>query len=1131
MKQRYGKLSQIILTLAFIILPIGQVMAQSEKLNLSGAPADLPGLFSFIQEKYGYRFFYNNDLVKPDVSIKLSSPEMTLQDLLKELSSKTNLSFRLMENNLIVVEDPSKQTTLTIKGKVKSGADNQPLPGVNVLAKGTFNGVITNTDGSYQIIVPSNTILVFSFIGFLPQEIPVEGKNTIDVTLTENITQMNEVVVTALNINRTKSSLGYSVTSIKGESLNQAKENNVINTLSGKVAGLQISKSASGVDGSSRVILRGVASILGENRPLIVVDGIPVDAGHGGGDRWGGTDRGDALSDINPEDVENISVLKGSGAAAAYGSRGANGVILITTKKGLVNKGLGVTLTSNYTNESPLLYPDFQNGYGHGAYGTYPNTVPDGGFPWGWSWGPKMEGQVLPNFYGATSPYTVQKNNYSEFFQPGHSFTNTVALDGGNDKSSVRASFTNQNSSGIVPTNDLKRQTVFLRGFTKLKDFIELDGKVTYIHSNVQNRPGLAEAASNPGYYLSIMPRNMVSDDLHTYMEDINGKEQLWTTDSYTGNPYWQLYNATNSDQKHRIQGVFSTKMIFTPHLNLLIRSGMDYTNQSAHNQVAKGSLANNLNGYVGNSMSDYLEWNSDFLANYSMKIQNDLKFTFSLGGNYRYNNYKGISQWGTNLRINDFFAISNCGSYYTAEGFSEKAVVSAYGLGSASFRDYLYFDFTLRNDWSSTLPAENNSYFYHSENVSFLFTNALHIESDIFSSGKLRGSYAKVGNDTGPYNTQQYYNVSQSQLPYPMGNFSHILASYDLQPEITSSWEAGANLGFLKNALILDFTYYNNKSNNQIMDIPLPPSSGYSSKRTNAAYLHNRGFEAQVDAKAIRGKEFNWDITATWAKNISEVTSLYGDLESIILDDSWIATIQARPGDEYGVIYAWDYKRDSYGRKLIDDNGYSQKGEYKRMGSINPDWIGGISNRFSYRNLTFSFLVDMRKGGEVASMGKAFRALFGTSAESIEGREEWYATHDPEYQYSVPLEGVEPEGFIESGINENTGQPNTAPVDPIYRWYNIWAKEIGTEWMVDATNIRLRELVLAYTIPGKILSGTPLNDVQISLVGRNLFFFYNAMKDVDPESGYSSGNTGGGFEHCAIPTLRSLGFNVRIGF
>jgi hypothetical protein len=294
---------------------------------------------------------------------------------------------------------------------------------------------------------------------------------------------------------------------------------------------------------------------------------------------------------------------------------------------------------------------------------------------------------------------------------------------------------------------------------------------------------------------------------------------------------------------------------------------------------------------------------------------------------------------------------------------------------------------------------------------------------------------------------------------------------------------------------------------------------------------MKNVGYEVQVDAKVIQGKEITWDISATWSKNNSEVTSLYGDLESIILEDSWIATIQARPGDEFGVIYAWDYKRDSYGRKLIDDKGYSQKGEYKKMGSMNPDWIGGISNKLAYKNFSLSLLLDIRKGGDVASMGKAYRALFGTSAESLEGRQEWYSTHDPAYLYSVPLPGVDPKGYVESGINEITGQPNTVPVDPIYRWYNIWAKEIGTEWIVDATNVRLRELVLAYTMPGKLLTKTPFSDVQFSLVGRNLFFFYNAMNDVDPESGYRSDNTGGGFEHNAIPTTRSLGFNIKIGF
>jgi len=1103
---------------------------QSERLTLTGAPSDLPGLFSFIQEKYGYRFFYNNDVIKPDAKVTFTSDQMTIQELIRELSSKTGLSFRVMENKQIVVEEPGKQNNITVKGTVLSGTDNQPLPGVNILSKGTTNGVMSNIDGTYEIKVPSNSTLVFSFIGFTQQEISVSGKNIIDVTLDENIQQMGEVVVTALNINRSKSSLGYSVTSIKGESLNQAKENNIINTLSGKVAGLQISKTATGVDGSSRVVLRGISSLLGDNRPLIVVDGIPVDGGHSGGDRWGGTDRGDALSDINPEDVENISVLKGAGAAAAYGSRGANGVILITTKKGSLKKGLGVTLSTNYSLETPMLFPEFQDKYGHGAFGTYPTTVPDGGFPWGWSYGPEMKGQVLPNFHGSTSPYSPQPDNYRNFFQTGHSLINSVAVEGGSESSSVRASVTTQNSSGIVPTNDLKRQTINLRGFTKTGDILELDGKVTYIHSKVDNRPGVAEGATNPGYMLSIMPRNM-NDDLHTYMEDKNGNEQLWTMDSYTANPYWQLYNALNNDEKHRLQGVFSAKVIISPAINVVVRSGMDYTNSSGHSQTSRGSRANGLYGYVGNSLSNGMEWNSDLLANYSRKAGKDLSLTFSLGGNFRYNNYKSISQSGDNLRINDFYAISNCANYYTSEGFSEKAVVSAFGLGQVSFKDYLYFDYTLRNDWSSTLPAENNSYFYHSENLSFLFTNAFNIPTGVLSSGKLRGSYAKVGNDTGPYNTQQYYYVNQTPLPYPMGSFSSVLASLDLQPEITSSWEVGTNLSFLSDLFTIDLTYYQNSSNNQIMDIPLPPSSGFSSQRTNAAHLKNKGLEVQLDVSPLKSQNFTWDLSLTWSKNKSTVESLYGDMESLILEDSWIATIQARPGEEYGVIYAWDYKRDKYGRKLIDNSGYSQKGEYKKMGTMNPDWIGGFSNRLSYKNFNLSFLVDMRKGGNVSSMGKAYRGLFGTSKESAVGRDEWYATHDPQYNYATPLPGVEEKGYVEEGINETTGKTNTIPVDPILRWYNIWAKEIGTEWLLDATNIRMRELVLSYSFPKKMISNTPFNDVQVSFAGRNLFFFYNAMKDIDPESGYSSGNTGGGFEHNAIPSLRSYGFNFKVSF
>lgn len=1111
-----------------------QIYAQTQKITVTKAPKNLTELFSFIQEKYGYRFFYSNEVVTTE-KVELTADEYVISDLLKELSDKTGLTFDLKENNLIVVEDTSNtepKVSGKVTGTVKDATTGETIPGVSVMTIGSKEGIVTDFNGRFSLNIKNmNDLLSISFVGFTTQIVPINGKTNFDVLLAENVTKLEEVVVTALNINRSKSSLGYSISTISGKDLNNSSEKNVINSLSGKVAGLQISKSSTGVDGSSRVILRGVASITGDNRPLIVIDGIPVDAGHGGGGRYGGTDQGDALSDINGEDIESISILKGAGAAAAYGSRGAHGVILITTKKGVLNKGLGVSFNSNFSVETPLLYPEFQNEYGHGAFGTYPTKVPDSGMPWAWSYGPKMDGSMLPDFWGGTSAYSAQPNNYKDFFRTGTSLINSVALESSNETNSLRASVTTQNSDGIVPMNGINRQTINLRGFSKTKGILEFDSKINYMHSKTEGRPEIAEGSNNPGYYLSIMPRNMISADLDKYKEGSNGVEQLWTTDAYTANPYWQLENNRNNDEKHRLQGVMSAKIIFNTKVNLLLRSGLDFTGRNAHRQVAKGSQAAGINGSIYNSSGIDMEWNSDFLLSYNPNLESNFKYSGNVGGNYRYNLGKGISQSGGNLRINDFFAISNAGTYGTSEWFSEKQVYSLYGLGSLLYQNWLFFDFTLRNDWSSTLPVANNSYFYHSENLSLLFTEFLNMKSSVLSAGKIRSSYSKVGNDTGPYQTSKYYSVNQSPLPYPTGSFSNVLPPYDLQPEITTSFEVGTNLNFLEGLVVLDFTTYWNNSENQIMNVPLPPGSGFASKKMNAAQLKNTGYEVQLDVAPIRKDNFNWIITATWSKNNSEVIKLTDNLESIVLDEQWHATIQARPGEEFGGIYTTDFKRSQDGKVLVDNEGYALKGDYKLMGNMNPDWIGGISNNLKYKNVSLSFLIDMRKGGEIYSIGKAYRSLFGTSAESVEGRDRWYATHDPATMYTTPLPGVTPDGYIENAINETTGKQNTVAVDPIYRWYNIWSKEIGTERMLDATNIRMREASIGYSLPKKVLSKTPFTGIQLSLVGHNLFFFYNAMNDIDPESGYSSGNTGGGFEHCSIPTTRSIGFNLKVNF
>ena len=471
------------------------------------------------------------------------------------------------------------QELLVVTGKVTSKTETQGLPGVNVIIKGTVTGMITDVNGNYRINVSSrDAVLQFSFIGFQSREIPVNGQTVIDVELEEDVHSIDEVVVTALSIERNKNSLGYSVSQVGNEEFSQAKENNVMNSLAGKVSGLQISTTPSGVDGSTRVVLRGISSLSGNNRPLIVVDGVPVNGGtfSGAGTSSGETkDMGDALSDINPEDVESMSVLKGAGASAAYGSRGANGVILITTKKGAKKKGIGVSLSSNFTIEQPYIYPDMQNVYGQGAFGEYPANIDaiKGSEPYIWSWGPKMEGQILTSYLGEKVPFSPQPNPYKEYYENGASLTNTVAFEGGDAVTNFRASVTNQNSDGIIPTNTLDKQTLNIRGVTKLGKLIDLDGKVTYIHHKAKDRPYLSENQGNAGWAFNNMPRNISLQDLKENTVDAEGRE-LWAWDRTAGNPYWALENKQNEDTRDRIQTLLSAKFYIVDNLTLFTRSG-----------------------------------------------------------------------------------------------------------------------------------------------------------------------------------------------------------------------------------------------------------------------------------------------------------------------------------------------------------------------------------------------------------------------------------------------------------------------------------------------------------------------------------------------------------------------------
>jgi len=1126
---------------------ISGIAFSQERISLDIKNSPLQEVFKTIQNESGYRFFYSDDLVDLNKQINLTANNQSIQTIINELESQTDLTFRLMEDKLIVVVPAGEeQKSAVITGKVTSASEPQGLPGVSVIIKGTTKGVITDLDGFFSIEVPDKyVILQFSFIGFDPTEVPVNGKNQVNVVLQERVESIDEVVVTALAIQRDKESLGYSISQVGSEEIATAKESNVMNSLAGKVAGLQINTTPSGVDGSTRVVLRGISSLSGNNRPLIVIDGIPVAGGTFGtvGTTGGDSkDMGDALSDINPEDVASMSVLKGAGASAAYGSRGANGVILITTKKGSTRKGIGISISSNFTVEQAYLYPEFQNEYGQGAFGEYPPDIQaiKGTEPYIWSWGPKMEGQTFTNYLGEEAPFVAQPNPYKEFYQMGMSAQNTVAFEGGDNNTNFRTSITDQHSTGIVPDNTLSKQTLNLRGFTKLGKVVEIDGKVTYIHHKAENRPNLAEGVSNPGWSFNNMPRNISLDDLKNNTVDSNGQE-LWSWDRTAGNPYWGLENKYNVDTRDRIQTLLSAKFNILKNLSLLTRSGFDFMNRTAKEYAAAGSKNHaNFKGFYRNGSENNIEWNTDALLTYKTQLSENVKMDLNVGGNYRYNQRKGIYQSGENWRVPDFYTMSNLEDYGTWEGFNEKEVWSALGLGQISWKNYLYFDFTVRNDWSSTLPTKNNqnSYFYHSENLSFLFTELLNLESSVLSSGKIRGSYAKVGNDTGAYNLNDYYSVGQSQLPYSTGNMSNTLANSNLMPENTFSWEVGTNLGFLNNRLEIDFTWYDAYTVNQIMRVKTAVSSGWGDRWINSGELSNKGFELQISGTPVdKSDGLRWDVTFNMSKNMSEVVSLYADeyqqVDNLVLKTSvmdW-AIVEARVGGEFGEIYGIDYARDDNGDKLVDPAGFGMKGEYKKLGSINPDFIGGLSNNLNYKNFNLSFLVDFQLGGEYYSHSSLYRDLFGTGVSSLEGREEWYSTHQG-FGHFLPIPGVFPDGYIQDGVSVETGQANDVPIQPIFRHVETMVNRgIVTDYIKDASNVRLREVVLGYNLPKKWLDNTFIASANLSLVGRNLFFLYLATEDIDPEAGFDAGNFGNAFELNTMPGTRSYGFNLNLSF
>lgn len=1040
-----------------------------------------------------------------------------------------------------------------IRGKVREASSGDPLPGVNVMVTGTTIGTITNAAGDFSLDVPDNaTTLTFSYIGYLTQEVTLNGSDQLDVQLTVDAKQLSEVVVTAFGLEREKKALGYAVQEIEGSEITQARETNIVQSLAGKAAGVQVIGNST-VGGSSRIIIRGESSLdINKSQPLFVVDGMPISNET---INTAGADYGNAAAEINPDDVKSISVLKGPNAAALYGSRAANGVILITTKSGKGTKGIGVSVNSGVSFQSPLILPKFQNTFGQGDNGQfqgsnfgynglYPDD-PTGGDAYDESWGPRLDvGDNLPQFDSPTqngyrggdvhvlnrgaiipTPWVSQPGNVKDFFETGVTLSNNIALSGGNDKGNFRLSYTNVDQKGIVPNNDLQRNTLALNTNYNLTEKFKVNASINYIKTESDNRPAQGYGTDTPMYFFVWMGRQVNINSLKNYWQPgLEGVQQYNFNYNYHNNPYFLQYENTNAQLKDHLLGNISLNYDFTPNLSLMVRSGMDLYNDLRPSKRAFSTQGNTIGRYSETDIY-FEERNTDFLVNYNRNIGEDWFFSLSAGGNQMIQTRKFNETTAPQLLIPGIYNFGNKSAELQVSQFDQKKRInSLYGLGQIAFRDMLFLDITARNDWSSTLPPNNRSYFYPSFSFSGIVSEILRLPEPV-TLAKVRLGWAQVGNDTDPYALNNTYGYGQSWGNMPAVSASASLRNANLKPEAVTSYEIGTDLRFFRNRLGLDVTYYDIRSRNQILPVQIAETSGYTERIINAGEIRNKGIEVVLNAIPIQlSNSFQWDVTVNFARNRSEIIELAEGIESYNQSKPGEdAFIQARVGQRMGAIYGPGFVRAPDGQIVIGTDGNPVKtSELIYLGNYNPDWTAGIYNTLSFKGIAVGALFDIRQGGIFISrfLNKGIGA--GQLAESARLREDRPA--GTEYENS---------DYFHEGVNLNedgTYTPNTYGTD-IRSYHKRYYDHNSEAQRLDASFVKLREVKIGYTFPAKLMSRTPFNNATFSIVGRNVAL-WTKNQHFDPETP-ATGGSGllPGFENMGIPSMKSWGFNLNFTF
>jgi TonB-linked SusC/RagA family outer membrane protein len=1028
----------------------------------------------------------------------------------------------------------SALTQITISGRITDMNNDEPLIGASIVVKGTTQGAIADIDGYYTIEVNSeNDVLVFSFVGYLTEEIMVGSQSSMNVALTPDLTNLEEVVVTAIGIKAEKKSLGYSVQEVKGDDITTTNQANMVNSLSSKVAGVEVISSSGTPGASSNIVIRGRTSLSTNNSPLFVIDGVPMDNSYDGSYY---VDHSNRAIDVNSNDIESISVLKGASATALFGIRAANGAIIITTKSG---QGRGadrrqITLRTTFGIEQVNKLPQQQNKYAQGFFDAveggevYSNTSTS-------SWGPLID--TLR--YDGSTDYLLDKNgrivgmsdptatdqrvipydNTEDFFQTAFKSDVHLSMSGGGEKGNYYTSIGHLDQMGIVPNSEFKRTTMKLTGDRQLTERLKVSGSAAYTNS----KGTFMQKGSNLSAVMVGLMRVTPTFDITNGSSDpVNDKSAYMLPDgtqrNFTpnyDNPYWSVNKNKAFSEVNRLIGNSQFDYSFAPWLTGMYRIGIDYYNDKRKTYLDNNS-SDTPDGYVDISTYEFKSVNSDLILTFNKSLTPDLNLTILGGHNYYVRKTYYNAQSGNLFILPDYYDISNTQDRTGDDSERNYKIVGVFYDFKIAFRNYLFFNTTGRNDWSSTLPPDKNSFFYPSFNVGFIFTDAFNITQGLpfFDYGKVRASWAEVGNDAPLYALEDYYvriddNI-RGQVAFAT---SRTIGNKNIEPEKTQSTEFGIDLRFFKNRIAIDFAYYNSISDGQILEIPVPYSTGYSYLTLNSGIVSNEGIEIQLLLSPIRTSDFNWDIVTNFSKNKNIVEELPEGVPLVEFSTTGLSTTRSVgiEGEPFGVIYGGRYLRNENGDILVGDDGYPEiHPEAGVVGDPNPDFLMGIRNTFTYKGISLSALLDIRAGGDIYNGTRGAMTFLGIHKNT-------------ENRY---------DDYIFPGVNLNTQEPNTVPVKRLQDYYSRQANLAGLSeaYLEDGSYIRLREVSISYQLPSKLFENIPISGANFGLSGRNLWLKTN-YSGIDPETNLSGASNSLGRDYFNMPNTKSYEFNMQINF